>query len=147
MLPPSFILALCKPRSLARMVTRIMGLGLLLLTDTFLTMLVATWTGAYLALAASAAASWLLVLFISGSLGRHTRKLRSLAKEARNSAGEYRHLAGLALALVLAMIPGFFTDILALAFYVMPLRLVAGRTMVRKDPEVWEEVAQVLSSD
>lgn len=140
-------LLLCRQKTLAQTICSLMGLGLFILLDTLVTMMLASRTGAYLALAIVAGLSWFLVAFIFSSMSRHIKLMKAKLETAAYPDHEFRHLAGLGLALVFAIVPGLVTDLIALVLYCIPARLAAGSLIFKHNQGAWEEAAQILSSE
>jgi len=146
MIPAVVLVFFSRKRKLKTLIINGMGLALLLLTDAFFTLVLASQTGAYLALAILAAGSWILALFIYLSLSRHLEAMQKKLNSAAYPEMEFTHLSSLGLALLLSLIPGLFTDLLALILYFLPIRLLFGRIFYVKNRTAWEEAAQILSS-
>jgi UPF0716 protein FxsA len=106
--------------------------GMIIVVDTFLTILIASQWGVYVTLALVLISSLLGVLFAWGSLRRHFKAVVSLAKTGEFPKMEYAQICGLYCALLLLLLPGFLTDALGWLLYFPLLRIGLGSLIVRR---------------
>lgn len=126
------LFSLFKPRGLLNYIMVLLAIGIFILFDTFSTMYIATYLGAYLALALSAVFMWVSLLLIWASLARHIREIKVAASQGLFPSLEFMHLAGLLVATFLVMLPGFMTDLFAWVLYLPPFRLGLGAIIFKR---------------
>jgi len=146
LIDPRLLFSLFKPRGMLNIVMALLGVGILVLFDTLATMIVASWIGAYLALAVSAISVWVSLFLMWSSLVRYRKRVMQKVRQAHFPEMEFMHLSALMVSVILVAIPGFVTDILAWVIFFTPIRLLAGAIIVRLNREDFVTVYQHLQA-
>lgn len=126
------LFSLFQPRGLINYIMALLTVGLFIMLDTLGTMYMATFTGAYLALAIGGISLWISLLLMMASLARHVRRIKVGARQGLFLSFEFVHLCGLLVCTVLVILPGVITDLLAWILYLPPFRLALGGLLFRR---------------
>lgn len=138
------LISLFRPRGLLNYIMALLAVGILILLDTFATMYIATYMGAYLALALSALLMWVSLFLIWASLAQHIKQIRLAASQGLFPQLEFLHLAGLLIATFLVVLPGFVTDLFAWILYLPPFRLGLGAILFKRYEHEFTSVYEEL---
>lgn len=98
----------------------------------------------YAVLAAVAITGFLAVLFVLNSAAGTIATIRRRIADGEYPGREYAQLAGLLLAGVLLLIPGFFTDAVGLLCYLPPLRRLVGMAITARHASFLREAYEYL---
>jgi UPF0716 protein FxsA len=120
------ILRLFERASLIRLFLQLMLVSILLLVDGFVLIRVADRVGDYLALSLSAATGLISLLFLVNSATTILDTLRQKVRGGRYPTREFNALAGVLLASLFMLTPGFFTDAIGTVIYLPPVRNLIG---------------------
>ncbi|TVQ38278.1 MAG: FxsA family protein [Spirochaetaceae bacterium] len=129
---------------IVRLFMLLLLLSVPLIADGFLLLLLAERCGRYLALAICASTGFFGLFFLINSVSTTLHTLRIRVSQGEYPRRQYHDVAALLIAALLLIIPGFFTDLIGLLFYLPPLRSALGfavcRPWRRQLSEVYEHL-------
>ncbi len=129
-----------EPPGLQSLISRILLIGLLILADGFLLLVLSSRIGGLYSLAAAASASLAGALVIGSSFARHSRLALLQIREGHYPGHEFVHLLPLFISLTLICIPGFFTDLTAMVFFLPPMRTAIGALLHKRFGASFSEI-------
>jgi UPF0716 family protein affecting phage T7 exclusion len=135
------------PHGLLNYIMGLLLVGLLIMLDTLGTMFVASYLGAYLALALSAISMWVSLLLMWGSLYRHSRRIRHGARQGLFLQLEFIQVCALLVGTFLVVLPGFLTDLFAWLIYIPPFRIALGTIIFRRYRQEFNTVYEELQAN
>jgi UPF0716 protein FxsA len=98
----------------------------------------------YAVLTAVALTGFIALFFVLSSAAGTITTIRRRIAEGQYPRREYARLAGLLLAGVLLLIPGFFTDAVGLLFYMPPVRQLVGMAITARHASFLREAYEYL---
>jgi UPF0716 protein FxsA len=102
------------------------------LADGYVLLTLGQWYGKYVVLAATASTGLIALFFLLNSVGATMKRMRNNIAADTFPKREYAQLAGLLVAGVLLLLPGFFTDALGVVAYLPPVRRLIGRAVTSR---------------
>ncbi|MFP4637051.1 MAG: FxsA family protein [Spirochaetaceae bacterium] len=127
-----------------RLLLVLLGLSALGVADGYVLLTLGEHFGKYIILAAAAATGFLALFFIMNSVRTVLARIRwNIACDVFPRA-DYARLAGVLIAAVLLLIPGFFTDALGLFIYLPPVARLIGHGVTARHDAFLREVYEYL---
>ncbi len=100
--------------------------ALLIIADTFVYILLSEYVGVFILLAAGGVTALPGIYIVYNSIQNTLGAVRARVRMGRYPRLEYAGLAGLLLSGILLVLPGFFSDIIGVLLYILPIRLAVG---------------------
>lgn len=100
--------------------------ALLIIADAFVYIVLSEYIAVFLLLAAAGVTALPGIYVIYNSIQNTLSAVRARVRMGRYPRLEYASLAGLLLSGVLLVLPGFFSDIVGILLYILPVRLAVG---------------------
>ena len=148
---PEWLSLFTNRRHLARTLSHLLVLGLVMLADGWVLVRVARRSGVYLALALEAAVAVVAVIIVGSTIVRQIGVLRTDAFEGQYRPREFARLAAVVTAAVLLVLPGFVSDAVGMMLYLPPGRqlFMTGFVLRNRDelPTVYEYLKLAVFSD
>lgn len=149
---PEWLVLFTSRRHLARFLSDVLTLGLVMLIDGWFLVRLARLYGVYLALALEGIVAIAAIVIVGSSISKQIRHLRTDARDGTYRPSGYAELATLVVAATLMVLPGFASDAIGVLLYLPPGRQVCRALFERRHrerlPVVYEYLKlSVFSSD
>jgi len=100
--------------------------ALLIIADAFVYIVLSEYIGIFLLLAVAGVTALPGIYVVYNSIQNTLGAVRARVRMGRYPRLEYASLAGLLLSGILLVLPGFFSDIIGVLLYILPIRLAVG---------------------
>ncbi|MFP4374807.1 MAG: FxsA family protein [Spirochaetaceae bacterium] len=138
------LLRLFEPGFVSRLFLALLLLSILGIADGYILLTLGEHYGKYLVLAATASTGLAALFFLVNSAGDTLARIRREVSADIYPGREYARLAGLIVAGVLLLLPGFFTDALGLVVYLPPIRRLTGHALTARHGTFLREAYEYL---
>lgn len=129
---------------IVRLIMIILLVSLLPLADVFFFLYLGGLYGRYILVAVAASTGLLAIFLVLRGFTTITSSLKTKIREGVFPEEDFASLAGLFLAGVLLLTPGFLSDFLGIIFFLPSIRCKAGKIIVRPMRERLKEVYEYL---